>query len=192
MSNVVPSVGGVQPPRIPPVVEPDEDQRERLAKAPRTADGAPLGLFATLAHRPRLMTRVNALGGALMFDSRIAARERELAILRTAGLSGCTYEITHHRGLGARAGLTDAEVDAAVDAAVAHPWGAADRALLQVVDEVASRADVSDARWSGLDGVLDAPQRLELLALVGFYRMLAGILNGARVAPDGETFAPEG
>ena len=61
-----------------------EDQLARLAKAPRTRDGAPLGLFATLAHRPRLMTRLNALGGALMFDSSIAARERELVILRTA------------------------------------------------------------------------------------------------------------
>jgi 4-carboxymuconolactone decarboxylase len=190
MANRVHGAGAAPPPRIAPVTEPDEDQLARLAKAPRTRYGAPLGLFATLAHRPRLMTRLNALGGALMFDSSIAARERELVILRTAGRSGCVYEIAHHRALGERAGLTRAEVDAAVDAAMVHEWTDADRAVLRVVDEVTFSADVSDAGWAGLDGVLEPPQRLELLALVGFYRMLAGILNGARVVVDPESFAP--
>jgi 4-carboxymuconolactone decarboxylase len=177
-------------PRIGPVVDPDDDQRARLEKAPRRSDARPLGLFATLAHRPRLMSRVNALGGALMFDSVLAARERELAILRTAGHTACRYELVHHRALGREAGLSEAEVAAAADPAVAHDWAPADAALLRVVDEVATGADVSDAAWSGLDGVLREEQRLELLLLPGFYRMLAGVLNGARVALDDESFAP--
>jgi AhpD family alkylhydroperoxidase len=191
MSNLEASARENAKPRVEPVVEPDEDQRTRLAKAPTTADGAPLGLFATLAHRPRLMTRINALGGALMFDSSLAERERELVILRTAGHARCTYQVVHHRSLGATAGLTAAEIDAAIDPAVAHTWKPADGALLRVVDEVTVGADVSDLAWSDLDGVLDAPQRIELLALVGFYRMLAGVLNGARVIPDADPFTPE-
>jgi AhpD family alkylhydroperoxidase len=184
MANLTASASEASAPRIGPVLTPDDDQRARLAKTPSSPDGKPLGLFATLAHRPRLMTRVNALGGALMFDSSLDERERELVILRTAGRAACGYEIAHHRSLGARAGLNAAEIHAAVDPSLAHSWAAADRALLRVVDEVAAGADVSDDAWAGLDGVLDPPERLELLALTGFYRMLAGILNGARVAPD--------
>jgi 4-carboxymuconolactone decarboxylase len=171
-------------PRISPVSEPDEDVRNRLSKTPLDDDGRPLNLFATLAHRPRLMSRVNALGGSLMFSSSIAARERELVILRTASLGGCGYEIHHHRVLGAAAGLEPAEIDAAIDPSLGHTWSSDDRALLAAVDQIDARADLDDAAWEALDGVLDEPQRIDLLILIGFYRLLAGALNGAQVEVD--------
>lgn len=171
-------------PRISPVSDPDEDVRNRLAKTPLGDDGRPLNLFATLAHRPRLMSRVNALGGSLMFSSSIAARERELVILRTASLGGCGYEIHHHRGLAAAAGLQPAEIEAAIDPSLDHAWSSDDQALLAVVEQIDARADVDDAGWEALEGVFDEPQRIDLLVLIGFYRLLAGALNGARVEVD--------
>jgi 4-carboxymuconolactone decarboxylase len=174
----------IMPPRISPVTDPDEDVRDRLSKTPRGDDGRPLNLFATLAHRPRLMSRVNALGGSLMFASSIPARERELVILRTASLGGCGYEIHHHRVLAAAAGLEPAEIEAAIDPSLVHGWSSDDRALLAVAEQIDARADVDDAGWEALDGVLDEPQRIDLLVLIGFYRMLAGALNGARVEVD--------
>jgi AhpD family alkylhydroperoxidase len=119
-----------------------------------------------------------------MFGSSIAARERELVILRTAALGRCAYEIHHHRSLGAAAGLSEQEIGAALDPLTVHAWSPADLALLAITDEIAAGADVSDEAWVQLDGVLDEAQRLELLVLVGFYRMLAGVLNGARVEVD--------
>jgi 4-carboxymuconolactone decarboxylase len=171
-------------PRILPVAKPDEDQRARLAKTPMGPDGQPLNLFSTLAHRPRLMARVNALGGCLALDSALAPRERELVILRAATNARCAYEIGHHRVLGERVGLSPAEIDAALDRVSAHAWAAADWALLRVVDELADSADVSDDAWSGLDGVLEQDGRVDLLVLAGFYRMIGGFLNAARVEQD--------
>lgn len=130
------------------------------------------------------MSRINALGGCLMFSSSIAARERELVILRTAASTGCDYEIHHHRLLGAESGLDQAEIAAALDPTIAHEWSSADRAILRVAEEVEARADVGDEAWEGLDGVLDDGQRLELLVLVGFYRLIAGVVNGTRVEID--------
>jgi len=40
--------------------------------------------------------------------------------------------------------------------------------------------------------VLEDPQRIELLVLVGFYRMLAGLLNGARVEVDDIVMGADG
>jgi 4-carboxymuconolactone decarboxylase len=175
--------GGAAAPRITPLATYDEDVRARLAKTPQP-DGHPLNLFTTLAHHPRLLSRISALGGGLMFQSALGDRERELVVLRTAGRAHARYEIEAHRGLGAAAGLTDEEIDAALDITSTHTWTARDAALLTVVDEVSIWADVTDESWAGLDGILDDAGRLELLVLVGFYRLLAGVLNGARVAVD--------
>jgi 4-carboxymuconolactone decarboxylase len=171
-------------PRIAPVTEPDEDQRARLAKTPVGPDGRPLNLFATLAHRPRLMARVNALGGCLALENALSSRRRELVILRAAANACCAYEIAHHRVLGERAGLSPAEIESILDRSSTQIWSAADRALLLVVDELADSADVSDDTWSGLDGVLEQDERIDLLMLAGFYRMIGGFLNAARVERD--------
>jgi hypothetical protein len=64
--------------------------------------------------------------------------------------------------------------------------------LLRVTDELAADVDVSDAAWTGLEGVLDDGGRVELLVLVGFYRMLAGLLNGARVELDALVMSADG
>jgi 4-carboxymuconolactone decarboxylase len=175
---------GPATPRIRPVEDPDADLLTRLAAAPSGAGGRPLNLFGTLAHRPSLLSLVNALGGKLMFDALLGDRERELVILRTAAHARCTYEIGAHRALGATAGLGGAEIAAALDPQARHAWAPADAALLRVADEVAAGADVGDEAWAALDGVLGDAGRVELLVLIGFYRMLAGLLNGARVVID--------
>ncbi|HEY6761234.1 MAG TPA: carboxymuconolactone decarboxylase family protein [Baekduia sp.] len=180
-------------PRIAPVTDPDEDLASRLTAVPSDAAGRPLNLFATLAHRPRLLTQLNALGGRLMFDGVLADRERELVILRIAAHTGCTYEIRAHRALAATAGLDGDEIAAALDPGTGRAWPAGDAALLGVVDDLAAGADVSDPSWAALDGVLDDDAgRVELLVLVGFYRMLAGVLNGARVEADDVVAGPHG
>jgi AhpD family alkylhydroperoxidase len=171
-------------PRIEPVGDPDEDQLRRLAKTPHDSSGAPLNLFSTLAHRPRLMGRVNALGGCLALDSALGDRERELAIVRAAANSGCDYELAHHRVAAAAAGIEPDEILAAESRGRAHSWSSADAALLGVVDQICDDADLDDAAWEGLEREFGPEARIDILVLAGFYRMLAGFLNGARVESD--------
>ena len=171
-------------PRIPPVREYDEEQAAAAAKAPQRPDGHPLNVFGTLAHRPALMSRVNALGGYFVRRGLLDFRTRELVILRTAGTSRSPYELYHHRAAGERSGLSAQEITAAEDPAVAHEWSAADRALLDVVDELLADRNVSDARWEALTASFDRDRCLEILILCGFYAMLAGMLNTLQVQPD--------
>jgi 4-carboxymuconolactone decarboxylase len=169
------------PPRIPPVAEPDEEQSALLEKTLRGPHGTVLNVFATLGHSPQLLRRVNALGGYFFVHARIAPRERELVILRTAALIGSGYEIHQHRWIGAQAGLTAAEVEGATSLDSHHPWSGEDAALLAFTEEVIRTDTVTDATWDALAGCYDELQRAELLALIGFYRMLGGVLNGLRV-----------
>lgn len=177
--------------RIAPVAAPDEAQRAALAKTPPGANGAPLNVFATLAHRPELLGRVNALGGYFRRRSTLPARERELVVLRVAARVASAYVATHHAIIGARAGLTTAEIAAARDPAVAYPWAPAERALLALADELLATHAVADATWAALDGHADEGQRLELLVLVGFYALMGGLANAAGTALD-DPYVPEG
>jgi alkylhydroperoxidase family enzyme len=172
------------PPRIAPIDAPDEEQRELLAKTLLGPDGRPLNLFSTLARRPRLLRRVNALGGYFMAHGDIPVRARELVILRVAARAESSYELGQHRWIAARAGLTSAEIDAAAHVGSAHAWAAADRAVLDLADELASTDAVTDALWDRLGAHFDDDQRIEMLVLAGFYRMLACVLNGLRVELD--------
>jgi 4-carboxymuconolactone decarboxylase len=171
-------------PRIPPVESFDEEAAAAAAKTPQRPDGRPLNVFGTLAHRPALMARVNALGGYFVTRGLLDFRTRELVILRTAGTSRSPYELYHHRAAGERSGLTGAEIAAAEDPSTTYAWSAVDRALLDVVDELLSQRTVSDERWAALTAVFDDDHCLEVLMLCGFYAMLAGMLNGLGVEPD--------
>ncbi|HEY4281239.1 MAG TPA: carboxymuconolactone decarboxylase family protein [Conexibacter sp.] len=171
------------PPRIAPVREPDEEQREALAKTLHVPDGTPVNVFATLAHQPQLTRRVNALGGYFMAHGTIALRERELAILRVGAAADCDYEIGQHRWIAANAGMSAEEVAAALDPQSDHAWAPADAALLAFVDELLATGTIQDATWESLAGWGD-DGRVELLVLVGFYRMIAGVLNALGVELD--------
>ena len=172
-------------PRIPPLDEFDEEQRELLAKTFRGPDGELLNVFTTLARAPRLLQQVNALGGYFMAHGSLSVRDREIVILRTAAHVRCEYEMGQHRWLGARAGLTLDEIEAALDPGSRYEWSVDDQVLLAFTDELIATDTLSEEGWAALAGRFDEVQRLELLGLVGFYRMLAGILNGLAIELDG-------
>jgi len=104
-------------------------------------------------------------------------------ILRTAWLSRSPYEFAQHTVIGRGAGLTDEEIGR-----LAHPglngWADDDAVLLRMVDELREGDRVGDETWQSLAGRFSEEQMLELLALPGFYRMTAGMLNSAGVELD--------
>lgn len=171
-------------PRIDPVREPDGEQQQSLSKTLHAPDGTPVNVFATLVHQPQLMRRVNALGGYFMAHGSIPLRERELVILRVAGTCDGVYEEGQHRWIAAeRAAMSTGEIEAAINPAITHAWLADDAALLGFVDEVLSTGTVTDATWTSLESWGDT-ERMELLVLIGFYRMLAVVTNALDVELD--------
>jgi len=169
-------------PRLAPATDPAPEAVEVLEKSP-SIGGRPLNIFGTLAHHPLLLRRYVAMGGVFLRFGLLPARERELVILRTAWRTGSVYEFGQHTRLGRDAGLSDDEVGR-----LATPgdegWTAADRTLLSMVDDLHDADRVGDGTWAELAGRWSEAELLELLALAGFYRMTAGILNSAGVEPE--------
>jgi alkylhydroperoxidase family enzyme len=152
--------------------------------AGRVTGTEPPAVFLTLGRHRRLFWGWLLFAGALMPGGRLPRRETELVILRVGTLTGNEYELTQHRRLGRRAGLTAAEVDRVADGADAEGWSPREGLLLRVTDELHSDRDLSDRTWAELTAELDERECIELLMLVGHYTMLATTLTTLRVRPD--------
>jgi 4-carboxymuconolactone decarboxylase len=172
-------------PRIGPAEPPPVEAAETLAASPQL-NGRPLNIFGTLAHHPLLFRRYNAFGGALLFSQVLPARERELVILRVASRTGCGYEFHHHTRLGGEAGLSPDEIERSSQPGVGS-WAPADGLLVQMADELIDTNNVSDPTWAALAERWSEAQLIELVLLVGFYRMTAGFLNSVGVEAEDAT-----
>ena len=170
------------PARIAPAEPPPAEAAETLAASPQL-NGRPLNIFGTLAHHPLLFRRYNAFGGALLFSKILPPRERELVILRVAGRTGCEYEQGHHRRIGAEAGLSADEI-ARLGRPGTEGWAPDDALLIRMADELIDGDQVGDSTWAGLAARWSEPELIELVLLVGFYRMTAGFLNAIGVEPE--------
>jgi alkylhydroperoxidase family enzyme len=172
------------PPRLQPLEPPyPDDAAAELAKL------APIALFRTLAHNPRVLGRVRR--GGLLDPGAISLRERELVILRTCALCGAEYEWgVHVAGFACAAGLTRAELAATIGGEVAT-LPERDQPLLELCDALHRTSTVDDALWARL-AIGRAPDQLvELLALAGQYHAIAYLVNGLAIAlePGAPRFA---
>lgn len=169
-------------PRIAPLTDPDDSLRAVLDGTIRRG-GDYQHIFLTLAHRPDLLTSMRDMGGQFLVRGQLDPVLREVAILRVAGVTGCAYEYGQHALLAARLGMTPEQVEAATLGTADDP---AHRAVIAVVEELSDGCDLTDATWAAALGALGGDEGLmmELVLLVGFYRMVAGFLRSAGVVPD--------
>jgi alkylhydroperoxidase family enzyme len=140
----------------------------------------PLNIFRTVAHNPRVLSRMVA--GGLLDRGSVSLRERELVILRTCAQCGAEYEWgVHVAAYGAKAGFTPQQVAATAGGdAEAAGWSAGERLLIRLCDALARERDVDDALWGELSAVYDRAQLIELLMLAGFYQMVSCVVKAAR------------
>lgn len=192
MSTTTPNASA-HPRRLDPVIDPTPVQQELMATGMERGD-QPLNIFATLAHNPGVMRKVNALGGRFLQSGTVDARSREIVILRSSYRTGSIYEFGQHTLIGADAGLTADEIARLATEDVGAGWSPLEQRLISMVDELTADDRVTDATWDGLRAELDDAQLVEALLLPGFYRMLAGFLNsaGVQLEPDAPGWPPTG
>lgn len=167
--------------RLPLVFEPSEEVRQILQNT-ALHDGEPYNIMRMLAHNPRILKRANVLGGAYAAHGSIPVRAREIVILRVASHTKCDYELAQHEPVARAAGLLDDEIDTVLAGGVLD--AAIDRTLLAMTDELLQDDRVSPGTWSALSGDWSPSELVELVTMVGFYRLLAGFLNSFEVPID--------
>lgn len=173
-------------PRIPPLdpAKFDAEIRAIVDSPDGVGGGKPLNIFATLANHPKLLRRWLVFANHVLFKSTLAARERELVILRIGWLCRAGYEWGQHVIIGREAGLSDQEIERITQGPDAPEWGELDVLLLRATDELHADAFVSDATWKSLETHLSTEQMMDLVFAVGQYNLVSMVLNSLGVQLD--------
>jgi 4-carboxymuconolactone decarboxylase len=154
-------------------------QREVAAEISAGPRGEVRGPFIALIHNAELARRIQQLGEHLRFNSKLAPRLLEIAVLVTARKWNCQHEWYMHEKIARKAGL-DPRIIEALAQGKEPPGMSADEALVHRASRQAHASGrLDDETFAaarerfGLDGTL------ELLALNGYYSMMAMVLNTA-------------
>jgi alkylhydroperoxidase family enzyme len=172
-------------PRIPP--RPREEWEEETADllAKSDARGMLFNIQKTLAHHPKLAKRWLVFANHVLFKSTLAARDREIVILRIGWLCKCDYEWAQHVVIARReAGMSAQEIARIKEGADAPGWAPNEAALLRATDELHRDAMIADATWAALSRTYSTQQLMDVVFAVGNYNLVSMVLNTLGVQLD--------
>src|SRR5262249_48757632 len=121
------------------------------------------------------------LGNSLMTRGKLDKKLREIAILRNARVCGSLYEYTQHVPIGKSTGLTDEQIAAIDNWEPAKCFNDLERLVLRFTDEVARNVKGTRATLETLQKSLGAGEIVELIMAIGFWGMVARILETTEV-----------
>ncbi len=158
----------------------------RIPYAPASSSGSnhPLNLFRMLAHSPPVASAFAGLGGALLQDSTLDPRLREIAIVRVGLLNDASYEVDKHTAIARAVGVTAAELRALQPTEDRSALDEAAKAVVGLTDELVSSARASDAALTRARGHLDDRMLVELVVTIGYYGLVCRVLETLGVDPE--------
>ena len=185
------------PPRVAPLLraELNEEAIDQIREIGATLgiawgddEDAPIALWFGIMFRcPRLFRLQLETGIHLLGHGAIPPIERELAVLRTAWLARAPYEWSEHVRIIRALGVSEEVVERVRTGSSAPGWNGHERALLCAVEELFADDMISDATWATLASRWNERQMIELPALVGQYRAVAGMQNSLRLPLSAES-----
>lgn len=182
-----------RPDRMPPLADAAQTQAQRdAAEVFKTIRDQPVfGPFVPLHRSPDLMLRLAPVGDFMRKQLCFGVRLAEIAILFTARRYDQPVEYAIHAGIAAEAGLPE-HVIAALAEDRQPPDMTEDEALIwSCVAEIDRAKRLSDASYAALSGRFGEQGVVELAALMGYYQLLATVMNCARTAvPAGPELPP--
>ena len=145
----------------------------------------PLNIFRTVAHAETAVRPLLRLGGAILGQGELDPRRRELVILRTAAVTGAEYEWVQHQAIARGVGASEEQI-AAVRAGElgAVSLDEDDRLVLRCAEELLTNDAIGEATFAAARDRLSDREVVELILAVGYYRMLAGLMNSAGIDID--------
>lgn len=175
-------------PRIEPITPPYPPALQKAFDSIMPNGMAPLNIFRTVAHNPRVLERMVA--GGLLDKGSLSIADRELIILRTCAMLGAEYEWgVHVAGFARKAAFSTAQInDTCQTSFDPSLWSASQQLLLRLADELRLTTQISEELWQALVQHYCAEQLVELVMLTGLYHAVSFVVNAFGVAT--ETFAP--
>lgn len=146
----------------------------------------PFGPFVPLLRSPELMVRAGALGEYLRYRSALPPRVSEMAILLVARRWTQQYEWFAHEPPARTAGVSAEIISAIAEGRRPKDMSEDEAALYDLYDEVHRNQSASDATYARAKAAFGEQGLMDAMGLLGYYTMLAMVMNTARTPlPEG-------
>ncbi|MEF8842123.1 MAG: carboxymuconolactone decarboxylase family protein [Haloarculaceae archaeon] len=162
-----------------------EDGRESYDGIAESRGGV-RGPFAVLLNSPELAGRVGHLGAYVRFESGLADPVRELAILTTAREFDCAYEWAAHEPIARDAGVREAAIETVADRAPTEDLSDEESLVARYGRNLFGEHAVPDPLFEDTKAAFGVEGVVELTATMGYYSMIACVLNAFEVTPEEE------
>lgn len=135
---------------------------------------------------PELARRAQRLGELLRFDSALEPELSELAILVCARHWNSHHEWTAHKSIALEAGLDPQTItDIAARKSEPHLRSQCERIVYRVAHSLLAQGQLDDALYDEGIAVLGECGMVDLVAILGYYCMVALTLNAFRIGLPG-------
>jgi len=177
-------------PRIDPITDRSEvaPEHQHVVDEVLAVFGAIRGPHSILLHVPRLDDLVLRLGNYFRYDSVVKPPLRELAIITAAREKDCLYVWAAQVGAGRRNGLREEAIACVRDRGDPATLLPEEAEIVTYVQQLFRKNRVDQAAFEALERRHGRQWLLEMTTLVGYYAMLAGVVNAAELPgpPDGD------
>ena len=175
-------------PRIPDLKENEmtDRQQQLFQEIAGPRGGVVRGPFAIWLRHPDLVEKANEFGSHLRMNTSVPRQLSELAILVTARFWSASYEWHAHADAAVEAGIEGDTVEA-IRLGLAPQFKAPRQAsVYNLAKELYENRFISDTTYNKAIEILGQAQVIDLVAILGFYTMVALTLNGFHAPlPDG-------
>ena len=142
--------------------------------------------FSIILNSPEACRRISHLGTYIRFESSIPKSATELATLAVARDFDCAHEWAMHSGFAREAGVSEAAIEA-VGRRLSIDKLEADEALpVMVARELLQDHRLKDATFNAARERYGDKGVIDLSATVGYYAMMASLLNTIELIPPPE------
>ncbi|MEA3195926.1 MAG: 4-carboxymuconolactone decarboxylase [Betaproteobacteria bacterium] len=154
-------------------------QREVAAEITAGPRGVVRGPFIAWIHHPELAHRLQALGEQLRWKATLPPQLIELAVLVCARRWSCQHEWFMHEKLAREAKLDPRIIDAIATNEKPQNLSPEQAAVYDFCKDLHASGRASDAAFEAVRGRFGLEGALELVALSGYYSLMAMVLNTA-------------
>lgn len=133
-----------------------------------------------MANSPGLLQGFMLFLGAVLGPSAVDVPLKELAILTTSKINGCSYCTAHHTAAGKRAGLTKEKIEATPDPN-SEALDEKERAVVRFAKEVTERVSASEESINELRKYFNDSQIAELNLVIGAFNVLTRFADTFKV-----------
>jgi len=148
------------------------------------------GPFVPMLRSPGLTIPTQELGAYIRWGAKVPFRLAEFAGLMTAREWSCQYEWTVHVPHALRGGVTQAQIDAIAECRRPDKMKKDEEIVYDFVNELLKNKSVSDTTYARAVKQFGEETVVDLIGVVGYYAMIAMLMNVARTAPPKNGLLP--